>query len=69
LERFSDGEGLSEEENIPPPENYEDLPKGGKLNAANKAAKNKLAVSSAFEHGKHTDANTNHRLCNWQTSE
>jgi hypothetical protein len=58
----------SEEENEPPPENYEELTKVGKLNAANKAAKNKLAVSSGFECCKH-DADTNHRPCNWRTSE
>jgi hypothetical protein len=63
LERSSN-EDSSEEETDTPPEGYEDLGKGGKLNAVNKAAKNKLAVSCiAFESCKHINTDTNDRPC------
>jgi hypothetical protein len=40
-----DDEDSAEEDTEGPPEGYEDLAKGGKLSAVNKAAKNKLSVS------------------------
>ena len=57
VERFSDADS-SEEEIEPPPEDYEDLGKSGKLSATNKVAKNKLAVrSNCFGPCKHPSVN------------